>query len=541
MHDETRSGELTGDEEHPDEEALALLVEGEADAALRARIARHVDSCPSCLQLLAQLGRDEDASTAEISEAPAISRLMRDAALFAPSKELDRFVLLEAIGRGAMGTVYAAYDRQLDRKVAIKLLHAHALVDPDARAQLLREARALGKISHPHVVPVHEVGEVGERLYVVMEHVQGRTLRAWMRERTRPWREVVEVFVQAGMGLSAAHAAGVVHRDFKPENVLIGDDARVRVVDFGLARAASRAQPQTAPMPGNARSTATCHEQSTGTGTVAGTPAYMAPEQWRGAALDGRTDQYGFCVALYEALHGERPFVAATTEALRELVLAGRMQPPPKRARVPARLRRVLLRGLSRAPEERWPSMDALLEALLRLSAPRRGWWLALGLGLGAVGVVVGQSLGASERCEGARSQLEGIWDEPREAAVKAAILDTALPYAADTWERVDGLLDAYADAWATKHTEVCEATSVRREQSSEVMDLRMACLRSRRIALREAVSVLAEASASQAAKVEKAVSLVSSLPGLERCDDVEALRAELPPPEEPEVAARVR
>jgi len=265
--------------------------------------------------------------------------------LVRPGDCLGRYTVRDRIGRGGIGEVYAAHDPELDRIVALKMLRPGlAGESPEARARFQREAQAMARLSHPNVVAVYDVGAVGERVYVAMELVEGPTLEAWLLERPRGWREVVEVFLQAGRGLEAAHAAGLVHRDFKPSNVIVGD--RVRVADFGLARVAADAEP-TGPMAPTA-----LEGVVTETGAALGTPAYMAPEQRAGGPPSAQSDQYSFAVALYEALYGSRP-------------AAGE---PPRKGfhRLPPRVRRILHRALSSHPAERYPSMSDLLRDLSR-------------------------------------------------------------------------------------------------------------------------------------------------------------------------------
>jgi tetratricopeptide (TPR) repeat protein len=295
--------------------------------------------------------------------------------------QLGRYRLLGRLGQGGMSVVFRAHDPQLRREVAVKLLHSsRGAPDPEHQARLRREAHALGRLSHPNVVQVFEIGEVDGQTFVVMELVRGTTLREWLRAGPHPLPEVVAMVAQAGRGLAAAHAAGIVHRDFKPENVLIGADGRARVVDFGLARASPG---EGAPVE---VSTSSLAAPLTRSGTVLGTPAFMAPEQLREAGrADARSDQFSFCVLLYEALYGERPFDDLT---------AAKVRPPPPGAQVPAALRAVLLRGLQHDPAERWPTMDALLDALAAATAtpppgeaaaraPSRRGRLAGAIGLG--------------------------------------------------------------------------------------------------------------------------------------------------------------
>ncbi|HEY5928062.1 MAG TPA: serine/threonine-protein kinase [Kofleriaceae bacterium] len=281
--------------------------------------------------------------------------------------KIGRFVVEGQLGAGAMGVVYAAHDRELDRRVALKVLKGTG--DQEALLRLQREGQAMARVTHPNVITVHEAGIQGRLVFLAQELLDGGSLRQWL-EGKHSQREILDKFVAAGRGLAAAHAAGLVHRDFKPDNVLLGKDGRVRVSDFGLAR--SLAGLQTVPHePRLDPSRATTHDivnspmaTMTQTGAVMGTPLYMSPEQHRGEPADERSDQFSFSVALYQSLYGDAPFPGKTVVALADAVIAGRMQPPPRSAKVPAHLRRVLLRGLSTDPRKRYPSMDALLADL---------------------------------------------------------------------------------------------------------------------------------------------------------------------------------
>jgi tetratricopeptide (TPR) repeat protein len=457
--------------------------------------------------------------------------------VFGSGQQLDRYLVISKLGAGAMGVVLAAWDPKLDRKVALKLLADRAGGSSSARERLQREAQALAKLGHPNVVGVFDVGAHEGLLFVAMEFVAGLTLGAWMRsvDSPRPWKEVLAVFMPAGRGLAAAHGAGLVHRDFKPDNVMLGDDGRTRVMDFGLARAlgdeavGERFDGSSTPV-----------DRLTRTGAMMGTPAYMPLEQFRGQGVDARSDQFSFCVALYEALYGERPFVGATVAALMAALTDERIRKPPANASVPAWLREVVVRGLARDPDRRWPSMQALLDALANDPVPRRRRRLAAGMLVASLagGVWwVNQALQADAGfCKHAEDKLAGVWDEDRRAALEQAILGTNLSYAPGTWERVEENLDAYAKAWVAAREQACEA-SHEGEQSGELLDLRMACLDERRLHLLATVDELTQADATV---LPKAVQVVLELPGLERCADVEALTAEVPPPEDPAVAEQV-
>ncbi|MEM9462744.1 MAG: serine/threonine-protein kinase [Myxococcota bacterium] len=482
---------------------------------------------------------------------------------------LGRYVVLGTLGQGGMGTVFEAFDRTLDRKVAVKVLHEE--ISREHTVRLLREAQAMAKLSHPNVVPVFEANTVDGQTFVVMELVQGQTLQHWIRQDPRPdWRQCVQVFIQAGQGLAAAHAAGLVHRDFKPSNVIIEHEGRARVLDFGLARwtevgttganelSHKGGETNNDPSPGSlapapmssGKIPARPNDQTvldralTKTGAVVGTPAYMPPEQMNRRQVDARSDQFSFCVSLYEAVYGERPFAGQTLAELRASITHGTLRGAPSASPVPAQLRAIVLRGLALEPEQRWPSMEALLAALHGLVARRTRRWMAMGVTIGLVALGGGLALGhyaqVKERCTGAQAQMDGIWDDARRQQVQAALLGTERSFAASTWARIEPPLSAYADAWMQTHTAACEATSVRGEQSEETLDLRMRCLDERRAALRATVNVLADADAEV---VSNAVKLVAGLPPLTHCDDfswLEQQDRQVPPPEDPAVAEAV-
>jgi len=369
---------------HLDADAVQQLLSGAMPDARRAEVTAHLDGCAACRQLVAQLAPGL-AVTVQVDavatvDSPADGHRPSPTELLAVGTQVGRYVVTGMIGAGGMGVVYAADDPELDRKVAIKLLRRD-LRAAYGEARLQREAQAMARISHHNVIAVHDVGAHDDQIFVAMDLVDGQSLRAWLRARPRSVGEVVSSFAAAGRGLAAAHAAGLVHRDFKPDNVLVGDDGRVRVTDFGLARVEDAR-----PDPGDdGRDDAIAIDQPlTVSGAVIGTPAYMAPEQLAGGHVDARSDQFSFCVALYEALYGERPFAGANLAELEAEVAAGRVRPPPARtrARVPSSLRAILLRGLSVRPGDRFSTMDDLVAALGRdrTRVPRTVAWAALAL-----------------------------------------------------------------------------------------------------------------------------------------------------------------
>ena len=333
------------------DDTVAALLEQRLGASAIRQLTEHIDRCGECRALVAEAVRSV--------EQPSGGRF-------------GRYEILECIGAGAMGIVYLARDPDLGRKVALKLLRPDpsAATSQDAPARLLREAQSMARLSHPNVITVYEVGAFGDEVFLAMEFVEGTTLGEWMQAPGRSWRDVLAVFRRAGEGLEAAHAAGLVHRDFKPDNVLVGVDGRVRVTDFGLARAADGPAPPTGGADDG--STPPLDASMTRTGTLVGTPAYMAPEQLAGRPADARSDVFSFCVALYEGLYGERPFAGVTPQELARAIELGDVRKPPSAARVPSWLGRVVLRGLEGLPESRPSDMRALLGALASGAARAR-------------------------------------------------------------------------------------------------------------------------------------------------------------------------
>jgi tetratricopeptide (TPR) repeat protein/predicted Ser/Thr protein kinase len=367
--------------------------------------------------------------------------------------QIGRYRVERTIGQGGMGRILLAHDEKLQRKVAIKLVSPHLADVPAARARIVREARAMAKLSDPHVAQVYEVDEIDTRLYVAMEYVDGTNLRAWLDERPRSWREVVGVFLQAGRGLAAAHDKGLVHRDFKPENVVLQHSGRARVVDFGLAQIqaslhASRSRE------GSRDALAASYVDLTATGALMGTPAYMAPEQWSADVVDGRTDQWSFCAALYEALAGRRAYVGETIAEIRASLDAGVVAPLP--ATIPGYIGRAIRRGLQRDPASRWPDMHRLIAAL----DPNRRRRLVLGIvaGLATTGLIALALRPGADPCADAVAPMESLWSADTRASVDAAMREPALPWAPLTADAVLARLDTHAAAWSQAARAVCTA-----------------------------------------------------------------------------------
>jgi tetratricopeptide (TPR) repeat protein/tRNA A-37 threonylcarbamoyl transferase component Bud32 len=497
--------------------------------------------------------KNETAPTTEVlaetalAEGEAVPRAAENAAI-GVGTQIGRLVVLGPLGEGGTAIVFVAYDRELDRKVALKFMRpslVHSERATAARTRLMREAQALARLNHPNVVAIHDVGTYGDLVFIAEAFVDGGTVSHWVKERPRSLREILDVFSQAGRALAAAHESGLVHRDFKPDNVLVGRDGRVLVTDFGLARASddlSADEPVQTVGETVVDSEGVLASPLTRTGMLMGTPAYMAPEQHLSQRADERTDQFNFCVSLYEILYGERPFAGQTVGELAREVTQGRIRPAPKDSRVPAWLRKVVLRGLRPDPADRYPSMKELLAELAKdPAATRRRVATALGLLALLVAVGVGASLvnqRSNRLCGGAERKLAGVWDGDRKEAVHRAFLATGKPYAEGAWQGVERALDAHAAAWVAMHEDACTATRVRGEQSEALLDLRVRCLGQRLDEMKALVDVFEHA---DAAVVERAVKAAGGLSGLDICADAEVLKGVLPPPRDQATLARVQ
>jgi tetratricopeptide (TPR) repeat protein/predicted Ser/Thr protein kinase len=467
-----------------------------------------------------------------------------------PGDKVGRYVILERVGEGGMGVVYAAYDPELDRRVALKILRGHGSRDRSDQdvARLLREARAIARVSHPNVIGVFDVDSVGDVMFIAMEYVEGPTLARWIRLGRRSVAEVLAIFCEAGQGLAAAHGVGIVHRDFKPSNVIVEGGRRARVLDFGLARAdpgSSRSEP---PAPSESfrdavlARDAVLNESSghdllstalTRKGVVLGTPWYMAPEQYAGIVADAKSDQYAFCVALYQALFGQAPFESSDIEHMVVAKRMGLVRSPPAHANVPRHVTAAVIRGLAVDPGQRWPDMRTLIEVLGRDSAGARRRWLGMGATAAAAAVTAGVAVYAGARlespCQDAEARLTGVWDDARKDSIGDQLGTLAVPYAADVRDRVALGLDDYSARWSAMYVDACEATHVRSEQSAGLLDRRMICLESRRAALLALVDVLGSADRSVASRAQEAV---AGLPPIETCGDMELLVAAVEPPD---------
>ena len=525
------------------DQSTSGLEETEAATPATARtVASNEAGSPDATEVVSGSGPEQAGATAPRAGVEAGTRI-------------GRFEVLEKLGEGGMGVVLAAHDPLLDRKVAIKLLRprgrgGHA--GEAARTRLLREAQAMAKLSHPNVIPVFDAAELDDRVYIAMAYVEGGTLGQWLAAAEHSWREVLDIFIDAGRGLVAAHDAGLVHRDFKPENVLIGAGGRAQVTDFGLVGAAGAA---TAELEEGAESAATAQSRAgsnvltlslTREGDVMGTPLYMAPEQHRGQKTDARTDQFGFCAALYAALYGQRAFAGDTYAELAASVVAGELREVPASGSVPAWIEPILGKGLSRDPADRHASMTALLLQLEQDPiAARRRRLLIAGVGATIVALAAlamtlflrgGQD--ARDPCATIAEELAGVWDDPARLAVRRSFDATGRKHAKDTAVRVENAFDAFANEWVTLKTETCTEIGAAGEKSDPVLYFRMACLSQRFDELEALVEVFTSDGFESAGRAT--IFALDSLTWLRTCRDASAVRVTIPPPDAPELRDRV-
>ena len=423
---------------------------------------------------------------------------------------VGRYVILDEVGAGGMGRVYSAYDPQLDRRLALKLMISGG--DPTNRQRLLREARAMARVQHPSVVAVHDAGEVGDQVFVAMDLVDGTTLNKWLKEKPRTPAEILAVFRKAGEGLAAAHAAGLVHRDFKPANVLLGKKDQVAVTDFGLAREAG--DPGSKPIPVEALPAALRNDDSqslpalTQAGVVSGTPQYMAPEQFAGTAVDARADQFAFCVALWDALYGKPPYPAGNVQELVNRIARGDLAQPTDRKNVPRHIHRALERGLSPRTELRWPSMDALLREISHDTGRGQRWArvgaiVLLAVSLGALGWY--RLSGARQRaCAATLARFDAVWTPQTRKPARDAFLLALPKEGAETWDSVENALDVWTGNWRDAQREICAASGGGLLDNQ--MERKLGCLDELRLSQQALVSALARVDRGSAQAASDAV-----------------------------------
>jgi tetratricopeptide (TPR) repeat protein len=425
----------------PSDDTLGALVHHVLASAEADRVTAHIDGCANCRAAVI-------AAVRGMGIAAGTPATVGEAHTLAPGTRVGRYEIKELLGAGGMGHVYRAYDAELDRSIALKVLRPElvgtrvSLVD-----RLVRESRIMAKLSHPALITVHDVGRDGASVFIAMELVRGATLAAHVAKERPAWDEIVRLYARAGEGLAAAHRAGVVHRDFKPDNVLVDAERdRVIVTDFGIARAASEIDPEPAPAPDSRTS------RLTATGAAIGTPAYMAPEQLDGKSVDARADVFAFSVSLWEALCGERPFPGKTVAEIKASLAK---TPVPARV-MPRRLLRALERGLARDRDARWPTMEPLLRELSRLRARRRRAWLVAAsvalVGTGVAGAVALRRPAHADPCAAPLALEIAAWRTDQRPGFEAAIPEPA------TRTRLLKALDERLAAWKTTHAATCKA-----------------------------------------------------------------------------------
>ncbi|MFO0633069.1 MAG: serine/threonine-protein kinase [Nannocystaceae bacterium] len=495
----------------PSEDELGEFLAGVASKPARDRIEHHIDACSRCAQTVALFGGafgstppasvgslerelsggDSTAHDHDVLAAPEQPPGPLLGSLFA-----DRYEIRACVGFGAGGTVYAAYDPELDRQVALKLLRASVVGGSQHAGRWTREAKIMARVVHPNVVAVFDVGAADGHVFIAAEFVDGSTLDAWRKAQPRRRDEILAAFVAAGRGLAAIHACGLVHRDFKPHNVLIGRDGRVRVTDFGLARLQGDGE-RLEETAASDMAIPALREQTamtlTRTGAVVGTPAYMAPEQWRGQAVDTRADQFAFGVALFEALFGERPWQGRTAA---ELAAAVTDTPPklPAHHGVPRWIVRVLLRALAADPAQRFADMNALLDALVDTPGRRRRRQTAalVTVGFAAVAATswsLGQTRG-DPQCQG-DAGLSQAWSDDVRAQLREAwptIPETEL---ATSFARVD----AWVARWREAHDAACRGP----QDEGHVRTVQLRCFERRASELRASLAIAALLSSDDA------------------------------------------
>ncbi|MBN1206613.1 MAG: tetratricopeptide repeat protein [Myxococcaceae bacterium] len=486
---------------HPPDHQLAAVAEGTLAAESADAVREHLDVCAECRLVVAEVIREGSVVpvTGTLGGARPPERLPE------PGTPLSRYVLLEQRGQGANGVVYAAHDPLLHRTVALKLRMPRAGESSRVHFErLLKEGRALARLHHPHVTAVYDVAEDQGWTFVAMQYVEGHTLRAWLALHPGSLSHRLALLRQAGEGLAAAHEAGLVHRDVKPDNILVEASGHAYVTDFGLA----------APREGSEAG-------------IAGTAGYVAPELFLGQPADARADQFSFCVTLSEVLHGVRPFAGTRLETYREALLRG--ERVKDTARLPRHVQQVIDRGLRMAPTERFPSMRALLEAL----APRRPRWPRVLAVLGGVGLIGagGLLLRPVAHCEGVTAELEPTWN-PAVVARLDERFAHAPAFVAGSRGATLQALEAWTTSWKRTATHACAETYERRTRSESVYLRQLGCLEQQRLQLSALLDVLIEPEG-----LGRALEAVERLPAPDRCEGPRPLLSGGEVPADPRIA----
>ena len=491
-------------------------------------VEEHMEHCGDCRLLLLELAKASSANLATLGTAPEFED--SETTPLRIGATVGRYLITETLGAGSMGVVYCAYDPKLHRRLAIKFLRHKGAGGSLGTQRLLREAQALARLAHPSVVSVHDVGTEDGQVFLAMEFCSGGTLQEWLATETPSQAEVLARFLAAGEGLAAAHAQGLVHRDFKPANVLLTTDGHAKVTDFGLAFSETSASP--------VQENIELDAAITQTGALVGTPAYMAPEQLRGEQSGQASDQFSFCVALWEGLSGTRPFAGASIPTL--LVSIKEQTFAETSESIPAKLRAILTKGLRESPDERHTSMASLLSELAHVARPRRR---AAAVGALLAAVVAGSAVvyawpsNEASACTGSERHLAQSWSAERQLAIQEAFQRSGLPGAEQQWKRVSESMNRYATSWTLAHRQSCEATKVYGEQSTDTLDLRMGCLRR----LDNDFASLSELYANANTEiVARSLAMVGELQDSSLCADMPYLEARGKLPADPETRKRI-
>lgn len=478
-----------------DQDVIRFL-EGRSDKTEIDRIDFHLDKCLDCRQIIGALGSNAETYCHNTS--------------LQPGEKLASYTILRRVGRGAMGEVYEAEDESLQRQVALKLIHA-----VDSKDSIRDEARVIAQINHPNVVTVYEVGEHQGILFIAMEFVIGQTLSEWI-EKDHPLSSLLDVLIQAGDGLYAAHRSDIVHRDFKPDNILVGEDGRVRVTDFGLATPESESF---------IHGTSQLRDPLVSSkGELIGTPAYMSPEQFRGEKATHLSDQFAFGIVCWEVLFKQMPFSGQSIEALSKAVIDGQMRGTQTGNRKNRQLKHVFAKMLSSLDTHRFESMSQVLLRLREIQKPpikRKALLAASAIGVSAALMFSLQNKSApAVSCDQGNAQIAPIWNQNIKASLTANLESKS------NWQDAIQNIDNYSEQWAQSADAACHATHIDGSQSSELLDRRQLCLDSKKNDFSGLIHVL------QAGEpIKNVLSATKQLPSIDECEDTQRLLSLVPPP----------
>jgi serine/threonine protein kinase len=469
-----------------DEDEVIAFTSGRATEAGRRRIEQHIGECQGCLAWVAIVVRgrvnDSDNALAQTipMQQPGPGGVSETLPLDQTHKDTERYKLIGLLGSGAMGVVYRAYDRALERYIALKLIRSDSAGDSGLKVRLVAEAHALAKMTHPNVVTIHDLGIHGDEIFIAMELIEGPTLRAHLQEARAGWKEIVAYYLQAARGLAAAHDHGLIHRDFKPDNVLVSG-SRVVVTDFGLVRPILEDSDK--------------HVE----GEPVGTPAYMAPEQFRGEAADQRTDIFNFCASVYESIYRESPFPGDSVAQRRAAVLTNTRRLPSSQVQIPSYLRSTLQKGLAPDRADRFSSMRELIDIFSEILSSearrrRRQVYAASAIAIVALsfgGTFVWRRLVPRRLCRQNAGELSAYWSKDARPKILSALRHSRVPFRYETWQTLDSLLSRYVESWGDAYAQQCDAAWGMRAQSFAAVK-RLMCLDEQQIAVKEFADLLA-------------------------------------------------